>query len=152
MAEEISYLDAINRTASTVGLEARDKDEAFRAVAARLAESGAVTSPDQFVADLYAREAEGPTGIGGGIAIPHGKSEAVARTCITPVKLAHPLPWEGADDTPVSVLLVFAVRAEDSTDLHLRLLAQVARKLAHEDVCARLVAAESVDEMIAALS
>lgn len=152
MAEEISYLDAINRAASTVGLAARDKDEAFHAVAARLAETGAITSIEQFVEDLYAREAEGPTGIGGGIAIPHGKSTAVAHTCITPVKLAEPLPWEGADDAPVRVLLVFAVRAEDSTDLHLRLLAQVARKLAHEDVCARLVAAQSVDEMIEALS
>lgn len=152
MAEEISYLDAINREASCVGLEAANKDEAFHAVAERLVATGAVSDADQFVTDLYEREAEGPTGIGNGIAIPHGKSEAVEKTCITLIKLSDSLSWEGGDGGPVSVLLVFAVRAQDATDVHLRLLAQIARRLAHEDVCAQLVAAESVEAMIEALS
>ena len=54
---------------------------------------GSITSKEEFKQDLYIRESQGKTGIGDGIAIPHGKSLAVRRNCISVLKLEQPIQW-----------------------------------------------------------
>ena len=58
-------------------------------------------------------EAEGATGIGQGIAIPHGKSPSVRQTVIAAATLADPIPWETLDDRPVEIVILFAVQEGD---------------------------------------
>lgn len=150
--EMINYLSVINENAVRIGVAAADKEEAFQYIAKILYEDGTLTSVEDFKKDLYYRESLGSTGIGGGVAIPHGKSRAVKKSCIAIVKLEHPIPWETTDEKPVQVLILFAVKEEDKSTYFLRLMAQVARKLAQDGVCAKLVGAHTKKELLSALS
>lgn len=147
-----NYLSIINPRTVLVDVPAASKEEVFDYAAKALLQDGVLTDAEDFKKDLYYRESLGPTGIGGGIAIPHGKSAAVAHTCISILKLANPISWETADGQPVQVIILFAVSLADKNNTFLRMMAQVARKLAREGVCAQLVAATSPEELTQALA
>lgn len=146
------YLSIINPNAVAFDVPAANKDEAFTYAASLLKKDGVITSVEDFKKDLYAREAMGETGIGGGVAIPHGKSEAVLRTCISVIRLKEPIAWETPDEQPVQLLILFAVSMADKNNYFLRMMAQIARKLAHEGVCQQLIAAKNMDELMQCLS
>lgn len=150
--EAADYLSIIDRSAVKVGVKVSCKEEVFEYAAQLLKAERVIRSVEEFKKDLYLRESMGQTGIGGGVAIPHGKSGAVERTCISILKLARPVEWETADGQPVQVIILFAVSLEDKNENFLRMMAQVARKLAREGVCSKLVAAETPQELIEALS
>lgn len=63
----------INESKINLKLDAHDKDEVLSAMVDMLVEAGDVNSKEEFIKDVYYRESEGETGIGDGIAIPHGK-------------------------------------------------------------------------------
>ncbi len=147
-----NYLSIINPNALKVGVEASDKDSVFEYISRMLLEDGVLSSVEEFKKDLYAREALGKTGIGSGIAIPHGKSAVVSRTCISIIKLASPIEWETTDGKPVQVIILFAVSLEDKNNNFLRMMAQVARKLANEATCHQLLEAETPQEILDALA
>ena len=135
----------LNMTAAT-------KDEAIQELSVLLYKKGNVKDIESFVKDVYLREAEGQTGLGSGIAIPHGKSDAVQVTSIAVGRTRADLAWESLDDLPVHVVILFAVRNVDKTTIHLRLLAQVATALADDDTLQRLLSTEDKAEVIRLLS
>lgn len=147
----LDYASIINPRAVAVDVAAANKEEAFQSISELLAKDGVVTDIDAFKRDLYYRESLGSTGIGGGVAIPHGKSLAVSRTCISVVKLKEPIAWESADGKPVQVLILFAVNDADKGNTFLRMMAQVARKLAKEETSKKLVSAKTPEELMAVL-
>ncbi|WP_373165246.1 PTS sugar transporter subunit IIA [Agathobaculum sp. Marseille-P7918] len=149
---ETSYLSVINRQAVAVDVSAANKEEAFQYICDMLTKADVLNSAEEFKKDLYLREKEGRTGIGNGVAIPHGKSLAVKDTCISVVKLRDPIEWETLDGKPVRVLICFAVSDKDRTDKFLRMMAQVARKLAYQETIDNLMAATTPDELLAALA
>ena len=73
-----NYLSIINPHTVVVDVPAASKEEVFDYAAKALLADGVLTDAEDFKKDLYYRESLGPTGIGGGVAIPHGKSGAVA--------------------------------------------------------------------------
>ena len=148
--EELVLKDVINPDAVAVDVEAGNKEEAFQYATEMLYRSGVLTSMEDFKKDLYLREAEGQTGIGNGVAIPHGKSKYVSKTCIAILKLKNPIEWETADGKPVSVLVMFAVN--EQSKYFLKLMAQVARRLAQNGVCERLLSCQTNQELIDTLS
>ena len=150
--EELVLKDVINPDAVAVDVEAGNKEEAFQYATEMLYRSGVLTSMEDFKKDLYLREAEGQTGIGNGVAIPHGKSKYVSKTCIAILKLKNPIEWETADGKPVSVLVMFAVNEQDKSKYFLKLMAQVARRLAQNGVCERLLSCQTNQELIDTLS
>lgn len=141
--------DVLNRNAIVLDLAAADKAAVLDALADRLVGDGAVSDKAGFVADVYAREAEGKTGIGGGVAIPHGKSAAVARTCVAVARLARPIAWETLDGEPVRIIILFAVALDDKGLSFVKLMSQVARKLAHDETSTNLLQAKTVDDVVA---
>lgn len=149
----MNSVSVLDPTLIKVGVEAREKLDALEQLAFLLQEQGAVRDAELFLADVLQREADGPTGIGNGVAIPHGKSRGVTRTCIAACTLAHPIAWESLDDQPVSVILLFAV---DSSDVnanreHLALMAGVAKALAHDEVNKQLNHAATPQDILRAL-
>lgn len=144
--------EVINQNAVAVDLDAADKEEAFTSISRMLLADGSIVSAEEFKQALYEREALGETGIGNGIAIPHGKSNAVRKTCISVVKLKRPIIWESLDQKPVEVLILFAVSLEDKNNYFLKLMAQIAKKLAWEDTCRKLKASTTPEELIAVLT
>ncbi len=93
------------------------------------------------------RERMGSTGIGNGIAIPHGKlEEDTLRTIGVLIHLEHPIPFDAVDNQPVDLLFALLVPA-DQCKTHLHTLSQVAKRLADKTVCRRLRAAQSSQEL-----
>lgn len=146
--ESMNLREVINQDAVVVDVPASNKEEIFQYASERLFKTGILTSIEDFKKDLYYRESLGQTGIGGGVAIPHGKSGAVNKTCIAVFKTEQPMEWETADKKPVQVFVLFAVNAADKNNYFMKLMAQVARRLAKEGVCEELLAAKTPQELV----
>ena len=96
---------------------------------------------------LLAREKMGSTGIGNGIAIPHGKlEEDTLRAVGVFVQLETPIAFDAIDNQPVDLLFALLVPA-DQTKTHLHTLSLVAKRLADKAICRRLRAAQSDEEL-----
>ncbi|MDF2904413.1 MAG: putative IIA-like nitrogen-regulatory protein PtsN [Bacillus sp. (in: firmicutes)] len=133
-------------------LDVANKEEALDALADMLIKSGVLSSKEGFIKDVYLREAEGQTGIGGGIAIPHGKSKSVLKTSLAIGRTKKPILWESLDDEPIQCIILFAVRDVDSTTVHVRLLGEVAGKLADEEIVEKLLTSKKPKEIISIFS
>ena len=86
-------------------MKARNKEEAIRELTEILYKEGKIFDKELFVKDVYLREAEGQTGLGNHIAIPHGKSDAVQVTFYYFGRTINDLIWESPDDKPVHVVI-----------------------------------------------
>ncbi|AKH90082.2 PTS IIA-like nitrogen regulatory protein PtsN [Edwardsiella tarda] len=104
--------------------------------------------PTQVVFDaILTRERMGSTGIGNGIAIPHGKlEEDTLRAIAVFIHLDQPINFDAIDNQPVDLLFALLVPA-DQCKTHLQTLSLMAQKLADKSVCRRLRAAQSDDEL-----
>lgn len=130
-----------------LNLNVKTKKDAIRKLCERLYESGCITDVEKFMRDVYIREEEGETGIGEGIAIPHGKSENVIKTSLA-IGRTETIDWEGEENQPVEIIILFAVRLVDNTSVHLKLLSQVASKLGHDRNLDRLKIATDPNDVI----
>lgn len=142
----------IDESRIDLALDAANKEEALDALADMLIKSGVLSSKEGFIKDVYLREAEGQTGIGGGIAIPHGKSKSVLKTSLAIGRTKKPIAWESLDDEPIQCIILFAVRDVDSTTVHVRLLGEVAGKLADEEIVEKLLTSKKAEEIISIFS
>lgn len=133
-------------------LDAATKDETLRKLTESLYTEKRISDAEAFLRDVYLREAEGQTGLGSHVAIPHGKSDAVEVTSLAFGRTKHDLDWETPDKLPVRAVILFAVRSADKTTVHLKLLSQVAMALADDDTLDKLLRTESKREVIALLS
>lgn len=108
--------------------------------------------PHQLIFEtILNREKMGSTGIGGGIAIPHGKLEQdTLRTIGVFIKLEHPIAFDAVDNQPVDLLFALLVPAEQCKT-HLHTLSAVAKRLADKATCRRLRQATSDSELYAIL-
>lgn len=131
-----------------LGLFAEDKEEVISRLCNLLLENGALTDKQAFEDDVKMREATCSTAIGNAIAIPHGKSAHVKETTAAVARLANPVKWSAEDDEVVSFVVLLAVNENDKGTSHVRLLSQMARKLASEEACAKLMSANGREEII----
>lgn len=108
-------------------LSAETKDAAARSLAERMAASGRVTDLEGFLADVAAREAQMPTGLDGGIGIPHCRSEHVTEPTLAFGRSASGIDF-GAPDGPADLIFLIAAPAGGDAD-HLSILSTLARHL-----------------------
>ena len=131
-------------------LKAASKKQALQELSAIAA---AQTAQDQraVLTILLARERLGSTGVGAGIAIPHGKLTGLTRPSAVFARLREPIDFDAVDGRPVD--LIFLLLAPDSAGSdHLKALALVSRLLRDERVCARLRGADSAEALYAVLT
>lgn len=83
--------------------------------------------------NLFARERLGSTGLGHGVAVPHGRIKGISRPWAAFARLATPVAFDAPDGQPVDILLVIVV-PEEATQQHLDILAEVAQRLSDESV------------------
>ncbi len=122
-----------------------EKSGVIRALAARVAESGRATDAEALFADAWKREEQAPTGLPGGLAIPHAKSPAVQQASLAVARLARPVEFDEGEDAD----LVFLIAAPDTAAQdHLALLSTLARSLMKEDFVASLRSAATPDEVV----
>lgn len=95
---------------------------------------------------LFAREKLGSTGLGQGVAIPHGRVKGLRDAVAAFVKTSNPIPFDAPDGQPVSLIFVLLV-PERATDLHLQLLGELAQKFSDPAFRERLQAANDIAEI-----
>ena len=88
--------------------------------------------------NLFARERLGSTGLGQGVAIPHGRVKGLKHPSAAVIRLRQPIPFEAPDNQPVSLLVVLLV-PENANAKHLELLSTIAEMLADSDLRERLL-------------
>lgn len=88
---------------------------------------------------LFSRERLGSTGLGHGVAIPHGRIKGLKFPMAAVFQLAHPIPFEAPDEQPVS-LLIFLLVPEAATQRHLEILSEIAELLSDATLRQSLIA------------
>lgn len=142
MLKDVLSIDRIN-----LELKSVTRDGVLNEFADMFERSGALSDKEQFLRDAYVREAEGPTGIGNQIAIPHSKSTAVKRTMMAVGRTKQLVEWPSIDGDSSKAFVMFAVREDDKTQL-VSLLSKVAVALCHEEVADVLLNSENPQEIM----
>jgi fructose PTS system EIIA component len=139
--------DLINEQLIVLDMAATSRDAAIDELASRLEADGRLADRDAYVAEVRRREEEGGgTGMEMGVAIPHGKSAGVSRAGVVFGRSDAGVDF-GGDGEPSR--LVFLIAAPDGAeDMHVTLLAKLARRLIHEEFRERLQTAGSTDEAL----
>lgn len=128
------------------------RDEAIRQLAQRLTGPAKITDPDAFLAEVFHRETLGPTALGEGLAVPHGKTSAVKEAAFAVATLREPLEWEGVDGPErVELIFLLAIPPAEAGSTHMKILTELTSRLADDTLRQRVMAAESAEELLAAL-
>lgn len=122
------FLDLLSPERVRTGVAARDKAELIATLSTLLADGGDAEAVHQALA---ARERLGSTGLGHGVAIPHGRSPAASQARAAFVRLAEPIGFGAADQQPVDLVAALVVPAH-FTDQHLKLLAELAELFSND--------------------
>ena len=97
---------------------------------------------------LFAREKLGSTGLGQGIAIPHGRIKGLRQAAGAIIRLATPIPFDSQDGRPVNLLFVLLV-PEQATEEHLQILSELAQRFSERSFRESLLAATDADAAVA---
>ena len=128
----------------------KSKQETLDAAVALMVKSGKITDEDAYRAQVYAREEESTTGIGEGIAIPHGKCDAVKAPGLAAMVIKNGVEYESLDGEPVTLL--FLIAAPNTKDnVHLDVLSKLSVLLMDENFTNGLRNAKTVDEFLAVI-
>lgn len=128
------------------------RDEAIRQLTMRLVTLGKITDGNAFLTEVFHRESLGPTALGEGLAVPHGKSAVVKKAAFAVATLREPLSWKGVDG-PENVELIFllAIPPAEAGSTHIQVLTELTSRLADETLRARVMAATTAAALLAAL-
>ncbi|MFG2783276.1 fructose-specific PTS transporter subunit EIIC [Streptomyces prunicolor] len=135
-----------------VRLDAGDKEPVIREMAGLLARTGKVVDVEELVATALRREAQGTTGLGEEIAIPHAKTDAVSAPVVGFARSAEGVEWGSPDGTKARLVFMIAVPEAAAGDEHLRILALLSRKLMDAGFRERLSAAGDESAVLGVLS
>ncbi|MFD4873259.1 fructose-specific PTS transporter subunit EIIC [Streptomyces sp. NPDC058420] len=135
-----------------VRLDAGGKEAVIREMAGLLARTGKVVDVEELVATALRREAQGTTGLGEEIAIPHAKTDAVSAPVVGFARSAEGVEWGSPDGTKARLVFMIAVPEAAAGDEHLRILALLSRKLMDAGFRERLSAAEDASAVLGVLS
>lgn len=139
--------DLLDARSVMLGAAPSDKKQTLEQAVALMVKSGKIADEEAYKKQVFAREEESTTGIGEGIAIPHGKCDAVTKPGLAAMVIPEGVDFESLDDEPVTLL--FLIAAPNTKDnVHLDVLSKLSVMLMDEEFTARLRAAKSVDEFM----
>lgn len=141
MIEEI-----LDRDMMIFDLKSKDKLSVLKELIEPLAAKGVVEDSDKFLEVVLKREKEYTTGIGMGIAIPHGKSSLVKKASLVFGKSKEGIDYNSLDGKMAHLFFLIAA-PEDSDNLHLKILAKLSRSLMHKEVREELNKAETYEDV-----
>ena len=125
----------------------KSKNECLDMAVDLMAASGKLKDKEAYKKLVYAREEESTTGVGEGIAIPHGKGDCVSEPGLAAMVIKDGVEYEALDDEPVNIL--FLIAAPDTEDnVHLDVLSKLSMMLMDEDFRNNLINAKDADEFL----
>ena len=132
-----------------VPLHATDKDGVLRELVGLVA-AGNGTSSDEVLGAILEREKQFPTGIGYGVAVPHGKTPALSSLVVAAGTTPAPVPYETIDGEPVRLFFLLA-GPESAAGAHVKALSRISRLVRREPVRGKLLGARTSEEFYRAL-
>ena len=140
--------DLLKKQSICLDGKADSKEQVIREMVDLMAEGGNINDIDTYRETVFKREEEGTTGIGEGIAIPHGKTEAVSAPGLAAMVLPEGVDYDSLDGEPA--YLIFLIAAPNTEDnVHLEVLSRLSMLLMDEDFRNKLLHAKDVDEFLA---
>ncbi|MBQ9090760.1 MAG: PTS sugar transporter subunit IIA [Anaerotignum sp.] len=143
--------ELLKKESIAIGKQPRDKASAIDQLVELLAKSGNLKDKGKFKQAILEREKLSTTGIGEGIAIPHGKSSAVKKAALAAMVVPKGVDFESADGQDTHLLFMIAV-PENGTNLHLEVLERLAAMLMHEDFRKKLMEVKNPGEFLKIIS
>ncbi len=135
-----------------VDADCHTKAEVIKTLVDNLHVNGRVSDLDATEAAIWNREAISPTMLGFGIAIPHCKSDAVAASSISIMKLAQPILWNEGDTVKTDTVFMLTVRENEAGNTHMKIFAQLARRIMRETFRNSLAACRDKQELLTFIS
>ena len=140
--------DLLDKRSIQLAAAPADKEHALKQAVALMEASGKLSDVAAYQKQVFAREEESTTGIGEGIAIPHGKCDAVKKPGLAAMVIPNGVDFDSLDGEPVTLLfLIAAPNTEDN--VHLEVLSRLSMLLMDEDFRNKLLHAKDVDEFLA---
>ena len=139
--------DILDEKMMVFDLKATTKEKVLKELVGILKKNGVIDDEEGFLNIVKKREEEFSTGIGYGIAIPHGKSDLVKKPSVVFGKSKKGVDYNSMDGKPAYIFFLIAV-PENSDDLHLKVLAELSRSLMHEEVRKMLEKASTPEDVI----
>ena len=136
-------IDLLNEKGIDLNGKPASKEETIKQLVTLMAESGKITDEEAFRKVVMAREAEGTTGIGEGVAIPHGKSPVVKDAGLAAMVIKEGTDFEALDGEPAYLFFMIAA-PEAANNLHLEVLSRLSTILMDEEFRAKLIASMDV--------
>jgi fructose-specific phosphotransferase system IIA component len=146
--DEIAAEEMINKNLIKMDLKGITKEDAISELANLLYNNGNLKSIEEFLDEVKRRESLGTTGIGMGIAIPHGKCRAVTKPAVAFGKSSKGILWDSMDGNPVNLVFLLAVPDAGASNQHLQILAMLSRKLIHDEFREGLMKAKDEKELL----
>ena len=147
MGYNMRITDLLDKNSISLNAAPADKKETLDLAVELMAKSGKLSDVEKYRAQVYAREEESTTGIGEGIAIPHGKCDAVKTPGLAAMVIKNGVEYESLDGEPVTLL--FLIAAPNTKDnVHLDVLSKLSVMLMDEKFTTSLRNAKSVEEFL----
>ena len=141
--------DLLCKESISLGIELKNKAEAIDKLINLHQAAGNLSDVGKYKSDILAREAQGSTAVGDGIAIPHAKSEAVKKPGLSAVTVPGGVDYESLDGKPSNIL--FMIAAPNDGNFHLEVLSRLMVLLMDEGFRNNLLSAKNAEEFIKAI-
>lgn len=138
--------DIMNESLIEIDLDGTTRDDVLDELITKLDMANALSSKETYKEAILAREAEGTTGLGMEIAIPHGKSAAVNQPTLAFGISRQGVDWSSLDGTLAKLIFIIAVPEESAGDDHLKILQMLSRRLMDESFREELLQVETTEE------
>lgn len=126
----------------------QSKEEIIDFISKEAKENHLISDESQFKEKVFAREAEISTSIGSQVAIPHGKSAAVATPFIAFLRTEDNIIWDKTMNEPVKLIFLIGVPDKEANKLHLRYIAEISKKLINDDFREKLLTLRTKEEIV----
>ena len=147
MGFNMRITDLLDKRSISLNAAPADKKETLDLAVELMAKSGKLSDVEKYREQVYAREEESTTGIGEGIAIPHGKCDAVKTPGLAAMVIKNGVDYDSLDGEPVTLL--FLIAAPNTKDnVHLDVLSKLSVMLMDENFTTSLRNAKSVEEFL----
>ncbi len=146
----MNLLDIVTLGCIKAPLEATDKKGVIDELVDVLAGAGKVNDPETLKDAVWSREQARTTGIGHGLAIPHGKSDAVNELAMAIGRPSAPIDFAAIDARPVKLIVLLASPTSRTSE-HIQALARISKLMMQENFRERIYSAQSADEVYEAL-
>ena len=139
--------DLLKKDAIDLNVQARSKEELLKKAVKLMQNNGNINNQEEYLKLVMNREKEGSTGIGEGIAIPHGKGESISKPGLAAMVIPDGADFESLDGKPVKLLFLIAA-PNSKENIHLEVLSRLSTLLMDEDFREKLIHAKSKEEFL----